>query len=134
MTSSQTNIYHVHIYREMRLYFSGITAASAEVAAHLAAEKPTHDAEAVEDCEGETIAALVDVNGDAEYAFSRIVDFEPAILRKTASALLAALSRFEIAWRRWADDMRGHPEMSESCEMFSIYEQARSAINQATNQ
>lgn len=129
MTSTtKQNVYHVHIYREMRLYFPRISAPSAEEAAQLAESRPTDEAESVEDCDGETLAALVDVDGDAEYALSRIVDFEPTRLRHSASVLVAALSRFEAAWRGWADDMRGHPKLCESCEMFSIYEQARTAL------
>jgi len=133
MTSSPDTTYHVHVYREMRLYFPGIKAASAEAAARVAAQKPTDKAETIEECDGETIAALVDVEGDAEYAHSRIVDFEPARLRTAASGLFSALSRFEAAWRGWADDMRRHPGLCASCEMFSIYEQARLALHQATH-
>jgi hypothetical protein len=59
---------------------------------------------------------------------------EPERAAEVASpALLAALRRFEAAWRSWADHMRTHPGMAESCELFSIYEQARAAIAEATN-
>ena len=51
-----------------------------------------------------------------------------------APALLAALSRFEEAWRRWADDIRSYPKLAASTEMFDIYEQARAAIAEATQQ
>jgi len=83
--------YHVHVYREMRLYFSGITAASAEAAAQLAAKKPTYDADYVEDCDGTNIAALVDIEGDTEYTQSRVIDFQSARVIDGAPRLLDAL-------------------------------------------
>jgi hypothetical protein len=52
--------YNVHIYRVMRLYCAGITASTHAAAAQLAANKPTSDAERIDDCDGETLAALVD--------------------------------------------------------------------------
>ncbi|MCI0464223.1 MAG: hypothetical protein L0Z62_45395 [Gemmataceae bacterium] len=75
-------IYNVHIYREMRLYFPGIEANSPEEAAQIAADKPTVEAEYTEDCEGETLSALVDVPGDEDYRQSVDVDFEAERLRK----------------------------------------------------
>ena len=68
-------IYNVHLYREMRLYFPGIEAASHQEAARIAAQKLTDDAETIEDCEGANVAALVDVQGDDEYIQSRVIDF-----------------------------------------------------------
>ena len=59
--------YNVHIYREMRLVFGGIEAGSPEAAASIARDKTTGEADSIDDCEGETIAALVDVQGDEEY-------------------------------------------------------------------
>jgi hypothetical protein len=44
----------------MRLYCAGITASTHAAAAQLAANKPTSDAERIDDCDGETLAALVD--------------------------------------------------------------------------
>jgi hypothetical protein len=61
------NTYNVHIYREMRLYFPGIRADSHEAAARIAADKCTEEANFIEDCQGENLIALVDVQGDAEY-------------------------------------------------------------------
>ena len=40
--------YNVHIYREMRLFFPGIVASTAEEAATLAAEIPSEAAQALE--------------------------------------------------------------------------------------
>jgi hypothetical protein len=76
--------YNVHIYREMRLYFPGIEAGSPEEAAALARAKPTEDAASTEDCDGETLAALV-------YEHSVTIDFEDERMRKAAPALLKAL-------------------------------------------
>ena len=70
-------IYNVHIYRELRLVFGGIEADSPEAAAAVARDKPTEEADSIDDCEGENLAALVDVAGDEEYEHSRLIDFEP---------------------------------------------------------
>lgn len=85
-------LYHVHIYREMRLYFPGIDAASPEEAARIAAGKLTDDAEYVEDCNGENLAALVDLAGDDDFTQSVAIDFEPERQRKATSELLDALN------------------------------------------
>lgn len=86
--------YLVHIYREMRLVYGDIEADSHEQAAAIARDKPTDQADSIDDCDGETIAALVDVVGDEEYAQSRIIDFEPERQRRAARKLLAALKAF----------------------------------------
>jgi hypothetical protein len=83
------NTYNVHIYREMRLFFPGIEAPSAEIAAAWAAQKPTDDAALVDDCDGETLAALVDVVGDEEFEHSQMISFDPA--QETMRALITAL-------------------------------------------
>ena len=72
--------YNVHLYREMRLYFPGVEAESPEAATRIAAEKSTDEADYVEDCEGETLSALVDVAGDAEYLHTQLIDFQPTLL------------------------------------------------------
>jgi hypothetical protein len=83
--------YIVHIYREMRLTFDGIAADSIEAAASIACGKPTGDADDIDDCEGESFSALVDVAGDAEYEQSRFIDFEPQLQRNAAARILASL-------------------------------------------
>lgn len=83
--------YHVHLYREMRLYYPGIEAASHEEAARIASQKSVLEAEGCEDCDGEDIAALVDVEGDTEYEQSRVIDFDPA--RAAAHNLLDSLEK-----------------------------------------
>jgi hypothetical protein len=84
--------YNVHIYREMRLYFPGIGAASAEEAARIAAGRLTDEAEIIEDCDGENLAALVDLAGDDEFTRSVAIDFEPERQRKAVPELLDALN------------------------------------------
>jgi hypothetical protein len=85
-------IYNVHIYREMRLYFPGIDAGTPEEAARIAADRLTGEAETVEDCDGESLAALVDVAGDEDFSQSVAIDFEPERQRKAAPELLDALN------------------------------------------
>jgi hypothetical protein len=91
--------YNVHLYREMRLYYPGIEATSAERAAEIARDKPTEEANDFDACDGETFAALVDVAGVA-YAESRMIDFAPERQRKAVPALLEALtiSRGIVQW------------------------------------
>jgi hypothetical protein len=86
-----TNIYNVYLYREMRLVYHGIEADAPESAASIARDKPTGDADDIDDCDGETFAAVVDVQGDQDYCQSRTVEFEEERLRKAAPALLEAL-------------------------------------------
>ena len=69
--------YNVHLYREMRLFYPGIAADSAEKAALIATEKQTDEAQRIEDCEGVNIAALVDVQGDTDYEHSVVIDLKP---------------------------------------------------------
>jgi len=84
-------LYNVHLYREMRLYFPAITADTPEQSAKIAADKPTAEAEYTEDCDGENLAALIDVAGDDEFTQSTTIDFESDRLRKAAPELLEAL-------------------------------------------
>ena len=84
-------IFNIHIYREMRLMFGGIEAETPNAAAAIARDKSTEDADSIDDCNGETLAALVDIQGDEEYEQSRFIDFEGERLRKAAWTLLAAL-------------------------------------------
>jgi hypothetical protein len=84
-------LYNVHIYREMRLYFPGVEAATPEEAARIGGDKPTGDAEYAEDCDGENLTALIDLVGDDQFERSVTIDFEAERLRKAAPHLLAAL-------------------------------------------
>ncbi len=113
--------YNVHIYREMRLFFPGIEAGSPEEAAAIAADKLTEDAEYTDDCEGENLAALVDVVGDEEFEQSVTIDFEAERLRKAAPVLLEVLH----AAADWIDAQIGVPRTQ-------IQEKVRAAIANAT--
>ncbi|MFL5342370.1 MAG: hypothetical protein ACJ8F7_19655 [Gemmataceae bacterium] len=94
-------LYNVHIYREMRLHFPGVEANTPEEAARIAADQPTADAAYTEDCDGETLAALIDVVGDDEFGQSVSLDFDKERLRKAAPNLLATLEALLAA----ADDL-----------------------------
>jgi hypothetical protein len=87
-------IYNVHIYREMRLMFDGIEAGTPEAAAEIARDKPTDQADEIDDCEGATLTALVDEAGDDEYERSVTIDFECERERKAAAEMLVALRAF----------------------------------------
>jgi hypothetical protein len=90
-------IYNVHIYREMRLLFEGIEADSPEAAAAIARDLHFDDADDWSDCEGESLAALVDEAGDGNYERSVMIDFAQERLRKAAPTMLAALRAFIAA-------------------------------------
>ena len=83
--------YNVHLYREMRLTFVDIEADTPTDAAAIARDRPTDDADNIEDCDGENYAALVDLAGTDDFGDSVTIDFEPERLRKAAVALSAAL-------------------------------------------
>lgn len=84
-------LYNVHLYREMRAFFPGIEAATPEEAAQITADKPTDEADFTEDCDGENLAALIDVVGDDDFTQSVTIDFDAERLRKAAPELLEAL-------------------------------------------
>lgn len=83
--------YNVHIYREMRLTFAGIEADTPEAAATIAREKLTSDADNINDCDGENLAALVDLTGADDFWQSVTIDFEGERIRKAVPVLLEAL-------------------------------------------
>lgn len=93
--------YIVHLYREMRLTYTGIEAETPETAAALVHAKPTDDADNIEDCDGEDLSAQVDVAGDEDYSQSVTIDFEPERQHKAAAKLLAALEAAE-GFVHWA--------------------------------
>jgi hypothetical protein len=94
------NTYNVHIYREMRLFFPGIEAPSAEIGASWASQKTTDDAALVDDCDGETLAALVDVVGDEAFEHSQMIDFDPArqFTRELQEALVNLCAQIDGAY------------------------------------
>lgn len=89
--------YNVHIYREMRLYYPGVEADTPEHAAEFASDLSTDMAAFCDDCDGQTLAALVDLDGDEEFVNSRLIDFLPSAL--------ALLDEADGLWRAaFADD------------------------------
>jgi hypothetical protein len=86
--------YNVHIYREMRLVYGGVEADSHEAAAAIARDKPTDQADSIDDCEGRSFSALVDVLGDEDYEQSEVIDFEEERQHQAAPKLLGALKAF----------------------------------------
>jgi len=118
---------HVHLYREMCLLFKGIEAGSHEEAASLARARHTADADEIDDCEGKTLAALVDVVGDEEYEQSRLIGFEAERLRQAAPKLLKALTACELQLREY---VHWHHANAGGCsvEIEDAWEQARDAL------
>jgi hypothetical protein len=94
-------LYNLHIYREMRLVFDNIEADTPQAAAAIGRERLTTDAVEIDDCEGETLSALVDVVGDEEYEHSVFIDFEAERVRKIARQLLDALKRLLTSYCYW---------------------------------
>ena len=68
-------LYNVHVFREMRLLFAGIEAATPEDAAKIAADLQASSAKSVDDCDGQNHAAIVDVIGDNDFSQSRTINF-----------------------------------------------------------
>lgn len=81
-----SNTYHVHVYRQMRLTFSPVVADSPEHAAAIARRLPTDEALSIDDCDGETVAALVDLDGDEPFERSVAIDFEGEDSHRVAGA------------------------------------------------
>ena len=132
-------LYNVHLYREMRLLFKRIEAETPEAAAAIARDRLTEDADDIDDCDGEDLAALVDVVGDDQYEQSVMIDFEAERLRKAAPELLAALvdllgdlPRVQhgqcVTCGREYDDIEHGDCPSDDCPSFI----ARAAIAKAT--
>ena len=71
--------YHVHVHRELRLTISPVTADSPEQAAEVARHLPTDEALSIDDCDGATLAALVDHAGGDRFEPS--ARFEFAVVR-----------------------------------------------------
>ncbi len=118
--------YNVHIYREMKLKFNGIEADAPEAAASIARDKPTEEADSIDDCDGETLAALVDVAGDDEFEQSVTIDFEKERERKAAPKLLMAV---RMAENYLADDLDEDDETE--MRIFKAICDARAEANAA---
>lgn len=83
--------FRVHAYREMRLVFDEIEADTPEAAAHIAAGKPFDECDRCSDCEGTTLAALVDEATEDGQEGVAVVDFEDGRWLKAGPHMLAAL-------------------------------------------
>ena len=121
--------YNVHIYREMRLRFDGIRASSPEAAAKAADSLPTSEAGDIEDCDGESLSALVDVEGDGDFVNSRSLDFESGRKLKARERLLDALLNIK---RR--AEKAGDGDADPYVLLDIIADEARAAINHANKE
>jgi hypothetical protein len=125
--------YIVHLYREMKLSYTGIEAGTPEAAAAMVGGKPTADADNIEDCEGQNLSALVDRAGDDDYSQSVTIDFEAERIRHAAARLLAALEAV-LPYAKYEnpsmDGSWGRDPEADMCE--TAIEQARVAIAEAT--
>ena len=92
--------YNVHLYRELRLFFRDIEAATPAAAAAIAREGHTSDADDIDECDGQDLAALVDVVGDEGFDRSVTIDFEPERTRKAVQALLDAAELVVFRWEK----------------------------------
>lgn len=127
--------YFVQLYRKMRLSYVDIEADTPQAAAAIASRKTTDDADNVEDCEGEDLAALVDVPGDDTCRQSVTIDFEPERQRKAAPVLLAALQGIieyaeneAYALEKLKDGPNAEAEAEKA---WNVLESARAAITGA---
>jgi hypothetical protein len=125
--------YNVHIYREMRLFFPGIEAVTPEQAAAKARELDTADADEITSCDGENLAALVDVVGDEEFTQSSTIDFEAERMRKAGPRLIEALDSLATAAEDLEAAIDGVTDQfdSELKEVLDACQNARTAIAQA---
>jgi len=121
-------LYNVHLYREMRLVFLDIEADSPESAAETCREFPDEAAcGAAVDCDGETFAALVDLQGDFEHEHSTVIEFEAERVRKLAPKLLAALENLLAD----IDGLAGEFSICDEIAEGESGQAARSAIAEA---
>jgi hypothetical protein len=121
--------YNVLVYREMLLRFDGIRAPSQDAAASFADSMPTCAASDVEDCDGESVSALVDLAGDAEFAGSRTIDLEPGGKLRIHEHLLDTL----LNVKRLAEKS-GDEETDPFALLDLIADEARAAIKYANKE
>jgi hypothetical protein len=98
--------YKVHVYREMRLVFDDIEAATPEKAAETAGEKHFDNCDEWSDCEGQNLYALVDhaphEGTVIEFEAGRMLDAGPVMLKAlhrakaTIEALQSDIDRFRL--------------------------------------
>ena len=87
------------------------------------------DADEIEDCEGYTSTALVDVVGDDEYQQSRWTDFQPEQLRQAAPELLEAIPPLIALVHRL---LPKHAQSDSTLDNLPEVIQARAALASAT--
>ena len=88
------NTYTVHLYREMRLTFTGIEAGSPEAAARIASTTHTDNAARLVDCEGSNLAAFVERDVEDDFIDSHAVYFDDGRFLSMGPRLLEALHAF----------------------------------------
>lgn len=95
--------YTVHLYRDIRMTFKNIEACSPAAALSIARDGDISDADDVEDS-GKDLAAVIDMDGDADSSRSVTIDFEAERQRKAAPKLLAALKLCHEQLSLWVAD------------------------------
>jgi hypothetical protein len=127
--------YNVHINREVRLVFESIEADSHEAAAAVACDKHPAAADDIDDCDGETFSAQVDVAGDEDSSQFVTIDFESERIRKSAPKLLVSLEALLPYAENEAyslDKLKDSPEAEAEAERaWKAVEAAQAAIAQA---
>jgi hypothetical protein len=118
--------YNVHIYREMRLVFGNINAETPQAAALIARDIPTSEADEIDDCEGESFAALVDEIGDEAEERSVTIEFEGESERRMFRGMLATLKSFVEA-----DDLAEECHEWKWENLAHAFRLARSIISEA---
>ncbi len=116
-------IFNVRIDREVLLVFEGIEAESHDAAAAIACDQHPAAADDIDDCDGETFSAIVEVAGDEDLGQSVTIDFEPGRQRKAAPVMLKAL---QMASNYMADDL----DESDETEL-RVFRSIRAAIAEA---
>jgi hypothetical protein len=132
--------YTVHLYREMRPPFFDIEADTPEQAAKMVAEYPSEKAESCEDCDGENLAALVDLVGDEDFSESVTIDLDPAkaAARELYDVLEMAL-KLKGGWREaiveledhCSEPMRLRNMLAAADQLDAFAEKARAALAKA---
>ena len=128
MSQANTRKYRVHIYREMRLVFEDIEAATPHKAALIAGEKHFDDCDEWSDCEGENLSALVD---HAPHE-GTMIDFEAGRLRNAAPKLIDVLNKL----LREIDseiEQRQHGGNGEDCaQLKNLSDEAHAVVRDAS--
>ena len=112
--------YHVHVYREARVYFPSIVAGSPEEAAKIASDMPTEDAFLTEHCDSDPdLGALVDLDGDEGHEHSVMIDFERGRMEKAAADMWKALQGAQRLILDMGKIIRGIDDNNEWLEFWT---------------